>query len=76
MIIRDPKQIQKQPNLPGMNQTPFDYIKQQNEIRKMIEKKEKEPEKINKVDELKQLDNENYARKFSNPLSSVFKKGK
>lgn len=76
MIIRDPKQMQEHPTLPGMQQTPFDYIKQQNEIRKMIEKKNKEPEKLDKIAELKQFDNENYSRRFSNPLSSIFKKGK
>lgn len=73
MILRDPKQFNTTPNLPGMNKTPFDYVKQQNEIRNAKIKKEQMPEQIDKVKELKQLDNQNLAKKFANPMSNFFR---
>lgn len=76
MIIKDPKQFKENQNLIGMNQTPFDYIQKQTEIRKFSEQKEKIPNRLEKANNLKHLQNENFARKFANPLSSVFKKGK
>lgn len=73
MIIRNSEQFKGIPNLPGTNHSPFDYVKQQNEINKSNNFAGEDSRK-EQAENLKKHQNENFARKFSNPLSGLFKK--
>lgn len=73
MIIRNSEQFKDSPNLPGTNHSPFDYVKQQNKINNANNFTGEDPRK-EQAENLKKQQNENFARKFSDPLSSLFKK--